>query len=33
MIIITGEIGVGKFIVIDVLGLCFGGWVEVSMVC
>lgn len=33
MIVIIGEIGVGKFIVIDVFGFCFGGCVEVDMVC
>lgn len=33
MIVIIGEIGVGKSIVIDVFGFCFGGCVEVDMVC
>lgn len=32
MIVIIGEIGAGKFIVIDVFGFCFGGRVEVDMV-
>lgn len=33
MIVIIGEIGVGKLIVIDVLLLCFGEWVDVVVVC
>lgn len=33
MMVIIGEIGVGKFIVIDVLGLCFGSCLDGSMVC
>lgn len=33
MIVVIGEIGVGKFIVIDVLSLCMGECVDVFVVC
>lgn len=33
MLVIIGEMGVGKFIVIDVFGFCLGYWFESSMIC